>query len=199
MRRWVEALPGDGKLDERLPGRIGKRQLNEREAGRHGPESARKRCDAERCSMLAKSWPAMVQAFEINALTYVRWRLKQRSSTNCHMLCCKIVSGGVLHDSVNEEVSLEKGNDVLVAVEPSPTLLGGLSQLDVSYPGGCPRLESRTRRGSPSFKREGLNRIHRPPARPSANVECCGQDADSTLAPIGKQSNRNLLRFASRT
>ena len=48
----------------------------------------------------------------------------------CQMLCCKIVSGGVLHDSVNEEFSLEKGNDVLVAVEPSPALLGGVSQFE---------------------------------------------------------------------
>ena len=46
------------------------------------------------------------------------------------MLCSKNVSGGVLHDSVNEEFSLEKGDDVLVAVEPSPTLLGRMSQLE---------------------------------------------------------------------
>ena len=46
------------------------------------------------------------------------------------MSCSKNVSGGVLHDSVNEEFSLEKGNDVLVTVEAAPAFLGGVSQFE---------------------------------------------------------------------
>lgn len=50
--------------------------------------------------------------------------------TYCQMLCCKIVSGGVLHDPVNEEFSLEERNDVLVTVEAAPAFLGGVSQFE---------------------------------------------------------------------
>ena len=50
--------------------------------------------------------------------------------SNCQMSCSKNVSGGVLHDSVNEEFSLEKGNDVLVTVEAAPAFLGGVSQFE---------------------------------------------------------------------
>jgi len=46
------------------------------------------------------------------------------------MLCFEMSSGGVLHDSVNEDFSLKEGNDVLMTVEPSPALLGRLSQFE---------------------------------------------------------------------
>jgi len=56
---------------------------------------------------------------------------KSDNGSYCQMLCSfEVPLGGVLQEAVDEFLSFEEMDDLLVSVESSPSLLGGLGQLE---------------------------------------------------------------------